>query len=165
MPSKTFLFEIFSHHYAQSLFMMHIIDHNISLLPGHQVKSSSRKTVIPSYLRDSVITDYVPQRNNSTLRAVVTSCIDRMEGDFKRRFSSKNTTIWSAMESLIPSYYDKFLDARNLAPLYKYVSSIPTGLNKLQAENLNEANLTAECHVYERVLQKELENGKFDHKD
>lgn len=142
-----------------------LIDQNISLLPGHQVKSSSRKTVLPSYLRDSVITDYVPTRNNSTLRAVVTSCIDRMEGDFKRRFSPENTTIWSSMESLIPSYYDKFLDARNLIPLFKYVSSIPTALKKLQAENLNESNLTAECHVYERVLRKELENGIFDHKE
>ena len=137
MPSVTSLFEIFFRHYAHSMFIMLIIDQNISLLPGHQVKSSSRKTALPSYLRDSVITDYVPQRNNSTLRAVVTSCIDRMEGDFKRRFSSKNTTIWSSMESLIPSYYDKFLDARKLTPLFKYVSSIPTALNKLQAENLN----------------------------
>ena len=30
--------------------------------------------------------------------------------------------------------------------------------------NLNESNLTAECHVYERVFRKELENGIFDKK-
>ena len=68
------------------------------------------------------------------------------------------------MESLIPSYYDKFLDTWNLTPLFKYVSSIPTALNKLQAEILNESNLTAKCHVYVRVFRKELENGIFDKK-
>jgi hypothetical protein len=119
--------------------------------------------VIPSYLRDSVITDFVPQRNNSTLRAVVTSCIDRMEGDFENRFSSENKEVWSAMESLVPCHYDKFMNAQLLAPLFAYILKVPTARNKLLSENSNEANFAAECQVFQRVLVKEMEKGTFKH--
>ena len=36
----------------------------------------SRVTNLPHYLRDSVINDFVPNRDNVNLRAVVTNCVD-----------------------------------------------------------------------------------------
>ena len=125
--------------------------------------SSDHKTVVPSYLHDSVITDFVSQRNNSTLRAVVTSCISRMKGGFKNRFSSENKEVWSAMESLVPCHYDKFMNAQLLAPLFAYILKVPTARNKLLSENSNEANFAAECQVFQRVLVKEMEKGTFKH--
>ena len=86
-----------------------------------------------------------------------------MEGDFEKRFSSANTDVWSAMESLIPSWDEKFLNTQHLKPLFAYIMTIPAARNKLLSENLNELNLAAECQVFQRVLTKELENGIFDH--
>ena len=123
---------------------------------GHHIRSSSaRKTVVPSYLRDSVITDFVPQRRNSALRAAVTSCIDRMEEDFENRFSSVNTDVWSAMECLIPSWTEKFLNPQLLSPLFKYVLTIPAARDKLLVEGLNVSSFTAECQVFMRVRSDE----------
>ena len=86
-----------------------------------------------------------------------------MEGDFERRFSSINTEVWSAMESLIPSWYDKFLNAKLLKPLFAYILTIPAARNKLLSEKLDESNFASECHVFQRVLTKEMEKGTFKH--
>ena len=67
------------------------------------------------------------------------------------------------MESLIPCWYDKFLDAQLLKPLFAYILTIPAARNKLLSEKLNESNLIAECQVFQRVLTKELEKGTFKH--
>ena len=86
-----------------------------------------------------------------------------MEGDFQERFSSANTDVWSAMESLIPCWNEKFLNAQLPKPLFAYILTIPAARNKLRSEKLNESNLAAECQVFQRVLTKELENGTFKH--
>lgn len=124
---------------------------------------SSRSTNLPSYLRDSVITDFVPNRDNVNLRAVVTKCVDRMEEDFSRRFSSENTDVWSSMECLLPSWKDEFMDSKRLEPLFKYAMTIPTIKTKMLSEGLSNIDLDAECRIYRRILRNEHEKGSFLH--
>ena len=82
---------------------------------------------------------------------------------FEKRFSSANTDVWSAVESLIPCWNEKVLNAQLLKPLFAYILTIPAARNKVQSEKLNESNLAAECQVFQRVLTKESENGTFKH--
>ena len=128
-------------------------------------RRSSRSTNLPSYLRDdSVITDIVPNRDDVNLRAVVAMTVDRMEEEFSRRFSSENTDVWSSMECLLPSASkESFLDSDSLEPLFDYAMTIPTIKSRMLSEALGKVDLRAECHVYRRVLGKELEKGSFKH--
>ena len=80
---------------------MYIVSLAESLVP--------RITSLTASLRQSTITDYVPGRNKTKLRTVVTDCIDKMEVDFERRFSPENKTVWSAMDCLVLSDECNFL--------------------------------------------------------
>ena len=132
------------------------------MFPGDSTRPN-RRTSLPGYLNDSVITDFVPQRNNNNLRSIVTNCIDRMEEDFNRRFSSENTAIWSALEYLVPSSYTTFLDYTLIAPLFSWATTIPAVKQRFIQEQLTTTNLEAECRVFSRILGKEYEAGSFEH--
>ena len=120
-----------------------------------------RITSLPASLRQSTINDYVPGRNKTKLRTVVTDCIDRMEVDFERRFSPENTTVWSAIDCFVPSDESYFLNSKSLAPLYDWAIKIPVVRNKFLAEDLSAQDLAAECRIFKKILLKERES--FNH--
>ena len=125
---------------------------------------SSRTTSLSSRLHDSVITCLLPNRDTKNLRSVVTNCIDRMEREFDRLFSSEDNKVWNAMESLLPSS-PNFLNLNDLEPLFQYAMTIPPVKRRFLSETLGIVDLDAECRVYRRILRKEYDKGVFLHEN
>ena len=119
---------------------------------------------LPSHLSNSVITDTIPIRVETNLRQAVTMIIDRMEEEFSRRFASENTSVWSPMQCLLPTVsYASFLDPERLDTLFNYAMTIPIIRSKMLAGGFGKLDLVAECQVFRKVLERELENGSFKH--
>ena len=62
-----------------------------------------RATETSYQLKDFVITDRLPNRDDVDLRQIVIQSIDMIEGEFETRFPDSYIEIWSAMEALLPS--------------------------------------------------------------
>ena len=61
-----------------------------------------RATETSYRLKDFVITDRLPNRDDANLRQIVVQSIDMIEGEFETRFADSYIEIWSAMEALLP---------------------------------------------------------------
>ena len=98
-----------------------------------------RATETSYRLKDFVITDRLPNRDDANLRQIVVQSIDMIEGEFETRFADSYIEIWSAMEALLP-FSPNFRDIKHLLPLYKYAASIPKVKQKLAEHSLEKTS-------------------------
>ena len=84
-----------------------------------------RSKKLPPKFNEFLVTEHIPSENQSRSHvAVFTECLDFIEQEFSRRFSTENIQLWKAMETLSPDS-DSFLDSKVLTPLFEYAQSIP----------------------------------------
>lgn len=123
-----------------------------------------RTTRVPGHLQDYILTEPLPTNDSKDLRRVVVECLDMLENDFCKRFSSENTVIWNSMEGLLPSS-ENFLDLRKLEPLFNYAMTVPAFKMMMQTESLGKFDLEAECHIFRRILTNQKEEFIHDSKN
>ena len=62
-----------------------------------------RKTNMTSRFDDFVVTDPKPSKKGRSNISIFAECLDLIEAEFERRFSSENVQLWQAMEALSPN--------------------------------------------------------------
>ncbi|CAB3993666.1 Hypothetical predicted protein [Paramuricea clavata] len=140
-------------------------DVQVSTSSGEQ-RRSKRNTAIPSRLDDFLITESLPSENTKRPNIqIFIECLDVLNAEFSRRFSTENIALWEAMSALSPSS-DVYLEYDILKPLFEYATTIPVLRDFYLKEKLATKDLEAECRIYARVFKdKEWpknENEKID---
>ena len=125
-----------------------------------------RTLTIPSHFNDFVVTEPIPSENTEQSRVqIFTECLDLVNSEFTRRFSTENIILWDAMSALSPAS-DSFLDYNALKPLYEYAKKIPFMRDFYNKETLSTEDLEAECRIFARISKNKdwpkHKNGKYN---
>jgi hypothetical protein len=112
-----------------------------------------RNTAIPSRFNDFLVTENLPSENNKRPNIqIFIECLDLLNAEFMRRFSTENIALWEAMSALSP-LSRVYLEYDILKPLFEYASTIPVLRDFYLKEKLSTKDLEAECRVYARVFK------------
>ena len=140
-------------------------DVKVSTTSGKQGRPK-RNTAIPHRFDDFLVTESLPSENTERPNIqIFIECLDLLNAEFIRRFSTENIALWEAMSALSPSS-DVYLKYDILKPLFEYANTIPVLKDFYLKEKLTTKDLEAECRIYARVFKdKEWpknENQKID---
>jgi hypothetical protein len=112
-----------------------------------------RNTAIPSRFNDFLVTENLPSENNKRPNIqIFIECLDLLNAEFMRRFSTENIALWEAMSALSP-LSRVYLEYDILKPLFEYASTIPVLRDFYLKEKLSTKDLEAECRIYARVFK------------
>ena len=112
-----------------------------------------RNTAIPSRFNDFLVTENLPSENNKRPNIqIFIECLDLLNAEFMRRFSTKNIALWEAMSALSP-LSRVYLEYDILKPLFEYASTIPVLRDFYLKEKLSTKDLEAECGIYACVFK------------
>ena len=133
---------------------------------SEQEQQPRRTTNLPSRFDGFIVTDSIPSENNAKSQvAIFAECLDLIENEFERRFSSENIKLWQAMEALSPNS-NNFLDSDVLVPFFEYAQSVPVVSDFFLKNEFSIQDLNAECRIFSRVFKDEQwpkeKSGKID---
>ena len=117
---------------------------------SEQEQHPRRTTNLASRFDEFIVTDRIPSENNAKSHvAIFAECLDLIENEFERRFSSENIKLWQAMEALSPNS-NNFLDSDVLVPFFEYAQSVPVVRDFFLKNELSIQDLNAECRIFSR---------------
>ena len=119
---------------------------------SEQEQQPRRTTNLLSRFDGFIVTESIPSENNAKSRvAIFAECLDLIENELERRFSSENIKLWQAMEALSPNS-NNFLDSDVLVPFFEYAQSVPVARDFFLKNELSIQDLNAEW-IFSRVFK------------
>ena len=106
---------------------------------------------IPSALDDEGVTE--------EFRCVVVELTDCFQMEMESRFTTANTSLWSAMGTLSPSHPD-FCNPAFLRPFFEYMLTVPAFKKELSDLHVDDFTaLESECKVFKNVIQRKFDSN------
>ena len=131
-----------------------------------QYSIETRPVRAKQYPRGSRIVDAPVQSHNSDaedviqeVRRVIVELCDCFESEMETRFSTDNTSLWSAMEALSLKHSD-FLNSSLLEPFFDYMLTVPEIRKQLIDLHVDDhSSLTSECKVFKNVITRNFDEN------
>lgn len=135
---------------AKAVIDKYFDEEDMSILLGESRPQRSSKH-LPKAMADFVVTESVPSEKSKRCKSsIFNECLDKIEAEFARRFSTENIQLWTSMESLSP-VSQHFLDASILVLLFDYSNTIPYVRDFFGEQKLSVEDLHCECRILSRV--------------
>ena len=139
---------------------------DVAGLEKEQQRRPQRSKTLPPHFNEFLVTEHIPAENNPRSHvAIFAECLDVIEQEFARRFSTENIQLWQAMEALSPDSAS-FLNSDVLIPFLEYAQSIPMVRDFISKNKLSIDDLHAECRIFARLFKDKVwprdNSGRID---
>ena len=157
-------FEISS---LKDLYTVEKITHDFNVLNAQYSinKRPVRAKTISKRIEDFVVDAPVQSPNSDAedviqeVRRVIVELCDCFESEMETRFSTDNTSLWSAMEALSLKHSD-FINPSLLEPFFDYMLTVPEIRKQLSDLHVDDhSSLTSECKVFKNVITRNFDEN------
>ena len=157
-------FEISS---LKDLYTVEKITHDFNVLNAQYSidKRPVRAKTLSKRIEDFVVDAPVQSPNNDAVdviqevRRVIVELCDCFESEIETRFSTDNTSLWSAMEALSLKHSD-FLNPSLLEPFFDYMLTVAEIRKQLSDLHVDDhSSLTSECKIFKNVITRNFDEN------